>query len=135
MNNTQKIVTGFFAISILIIAILFFISISEDNKDKDNDNLNLPAGNVLYYGETCPHCKIVDEFILTNNISSKISFEKKEVFENLNNGPELLRVGKFCKLSSENLGAVPLFYSDEKCYIGSDEVMNFFKSKLNLSSS
>ena len=61
--------------------------------------------------------------------------EKKEIFENLNNGQELLQIGKFCKLSSENLGAVPLFYSDEKCYIGSDEVMNFFKNKLNLSSS
>ena len=128
MNKAQKIVAGFFAIAILVIAVLFFISLKSPND-------SLPSGIVFYYGETCPHCKLVEEFMASNNATSRINVTMKESFSNLVNGDELIKIGSYCKLAKENLGAVPLVYSDGKCYLGDTEAINFLKTKLNSSTS
>lgn len=125
MNKAQKIVAVFFIIVAVIIAILFFIS------NQQNKNTNLPEGIVLYYGDTCPHCKIVDEFIINNNVSSKINITNKEVFNNPLNQAEFLRVIKQCNIKSSQAG-VPLLYSEGTCYSGDVEVIDFIKEKIGV---
>ena len=129
MNKAQKIVLWFFAISVLVLALLFIISLNPAvNEDE------LPKGVIFYYGETCPHCKIVEEFMTGNNVSSKMNITMKESFGNLVNADELIKVGKYCKLAGKNLGAVPLIYSEGKCYLGDVESIDFLKTKLNITS-
>jgi len=34
----------------------------------------MPEGIILFYGEGCPHCKVVDDFITENKIEDKVKF-------------------------------------------------------------
>ena len=133
MNKAQKTVMGFFIIVIGVIAILFLISI-KTNKPLPNEinNTNttlLLSENVLYYSLTCPHCKIVEQFIEENNITLKINFTQKEVSTNMESAKELIAVGNYCKLQAGYVGAVPLFYSNKQCYLGDKEIIDFLKNK------
>jgi len=59
----------------------------------------------------------------------KVKFIKKEVQYNPENAKELLSRDKECSISGSNTGAVPLVYEKGKCFLGTPEVINFFKSK------
>ncbi len=37
---------------------------------------------VYYYGDGCPHCANVEQFVKDNRIDEKVSYVKKEVFNN-----------------------------------------------------
>ena len=87
MNKPQKIVWGFFIVSLLVIGILSYMYYSIEG-DRPNTDLQ---GTILYYGDTCPHCIIVDEFLTENNASSKIEYEHKEV---------ILKEGDFINISA-----------------------------------
>lgn len=97
-------------------------------------NKNIPAQKsnvVLFYGDGCPHCANVDEFIKENKIDEKISFEKKEVFNNQDNAKELVDLSQKCGLPSDQVG-VPFLWDDSKCYVGDTDVINFFKQKTGI---
>jgi glutaredoxin len=95
----------------------------------------LPADNpdavVYYYGEGCPHCKAIDEFISANGIADKVSFDKKEVWNNKVNASELQRRAQFCNIQPEGMG-VPFVYAAGKCFIGEPDVKKFFSEKANI---
>ena len=134
MNKAQKIVTGFFAAAIIIIAVLSFFYF---RANFTGGTIISPEANasVLYYGETCPHCKIVEEFMSNNSVESKMDIIQKEVFSNKTNAEELLKVGEACKLQKDYMGAVPLLYSGGKCYVGDKDIISFFQEKLNITAS
>jgi len=85
---------------------------------------------VFYFGETCPHCKIVEEFIEKNDVESKVKFSKKEVYNNKDNADEAVAKAALCGIDKKNLG-VPFLWDGEKCYIGDEQIINFFKEKIN----
>ena len=91
MNKAQKVVVGFFIVSVLIIAGLYITYVLKQKE------VGLPLENTLYYSFTCPHCKVVEQFIAENNITYKINFTEKEVSLNSGNAEELVLVGKYCK--------------------------------------
>lgn len=133
MNKAHKVVLGFFVVIAVIIAILFFISTKQTKTYYEcEENILLPKTLVLYYGDTCPHCKIVDEFVEKNNISAKINITHKEVFRIENNAKELILVGNSCKLPKDYMGAVPLLYYKNKAYIGDVNIIQFFKDELGV---
>lgn len=124
MNKAQKIVVGFFVISLLIILSLYFVYI--------NKPITPPqAGEIIfYYGITCPHCKLVEQWMADNNFTQKINITQKEVYENPANAKELIAAGNICKIDKQYLGAVPLVYSDGKCYLGDVDSISFLKTKI-----
>ena len=124
INKAQKIVVGFFVISALVIVGLYFLSLSSDN--------NLPEGITLYYSFTCPHCKIVEDFMKNNSIESKINITQKEVSLNQANAKELIAAGKVCKIQSDYIGAVPLLYNEGICYLGDVDIINFLKNEVGI---
>ena len=87
-------------------------------------------GIVLYYGDGCPHCAIVEEYIKENSIGDKISFTQKEVYYNQNNAKELEAKAKICGLPADSIG-VPFLWDGEKCLIGDQPIIDFFKLKLS----
>lgn len=95
----------------------------------------LPADNpdavVYYYGEGCPHCKAIDEFISANGIADKVSFDKKEVWNNKDNASELQRRAQVCNIQPEGMG-VPFVYAAGKCFISEPDVKKFFAEKANI---
>jgi hypothetical protein len=92
----------------------------------------LPAGIVFFYGDTCTHCKDVEDFIAANQIDQKVKYTSMEVFENQNNAQLLINIGTSCGLKSSDIGAVPLVYDGTKCYLGTPDVENFLKAQTGI---
>jgi hypothetical protein len=100
----------------------------------------LPAGIVLFYGDGCPHCKNVDDFVAANNITQKVSFTKLEVPFGLNTSPEMLanaaaaaQKAQSCGLDvSKGVGIPFLWDGNSKCFDGDVDVINFFKAQAGI---
>ncbi len=88
------------------------------------------ADGVLFYGANCPHCKTVEEYIETNRVGEKIAFARKEVSKAAENREDLIAKAAACGLKPERL-SVPILYFEGRCYLGEDEIINFFKGKIN----
>jgi len=124
-----------FAISIIILiaASIFTIpAIIKDINVKNSDNRG-DAEFILYYGNTCPHCVVVEQYIAANNLEQKLKIEQKEVFQNQDNNNELASKAKICGIDTKKLG-VPLLWdnADSKCYEGDQEIISFLKQKAQL---
>lgn len=123
MKKVNKVIINFFIIAAIVIAILYGIYL---NKQK-----NLPVQeDVFYYGITCPHCKVVEQYMEENNVSSKIQFKSKEVYQNKENAAELTKVGRYCKLG-KNIGAVPLLFYNDNCYLGDKPIIDFLNKTIS----
>ncbi len=125
--------------TILFIAVLifsFFALSQEKSKSQKQTNETTATENqsasqiILFYGDGCPHCKIVEEYINENNVQNKISFAQKEVYYNQSNTKELEAKAKICGLPTDSIG-VPFLWDGEKCLIGDQDIINFFKQKTN----
>jgi glutaredoxin len=128
MEKVHRVIMIFFIAAVIVIASLFAVYMNLTGKVIEN-----PVNeNVLYYGSTCSHCKIIEEFINSNNITEKLKFEQKEVFENKENANELTKVAEYCKLDSSNIG-VPFMYYEGECYIGDIDIIKLLKEKANIS--
>lgn len=84
---------------------------------------------ILYYGDTCPHCKIVEKYLLDNKVADKLKIVQKEIFNNMENASDMAERASICKLDIQKIG-VPFLYYQSKCYMGDQEVISFFENKL-----
>jgi glutaredoxin len=91
-----------------------------------------PSAIVYYYGDGCPHCKVVQDFIDANNITEKVSFEKKEVWKNRKNAKELEARAAACSIKPEDVGVPFVYGGDGKCYVGEPDVRKFFSEKAGI---
>ncbi|OGI21844.1 MAG: hypothetical protein A2808_02775 [Candidatus Moranbacteria bacterium RIFCSPHIGHO2_01_FULL_55_24] len=90
------------------------------------------ASIIYYYGEECPHCKVINEFLEKNDVASKVSFTKKEVWHDQENSAEMQARAESCGLDKNQIG-VPFVYTDEgKCLIGEPDVKKFFSEKAGI---
>lgn len=65
---------------------------------------------IFFYGNTCPHCKDVEEWMKENGIEEKIDIVKKEIYDNQANALELTNAAKSCGLPTNSIG-VPFLYT------------------------
>jgi hypothetical protein len=127
MEKAKKIVLGFLVIAILVLAGLYGFYLYKSNKSEAS------YGNILFYRFDCPHCKIVQEFIEANNITSKLSYSHLEISKPVNQNL-IIKIGKDCNIAEKELG-VPLYYDskEKKCYLGDTPIIDHFKLLLNIS--
>jgi len=78
----------------------------------------------LFSRYDCPHCQNVETYIRQNKIEEKIKFEKKEIHESAN-ANLLLEKAKLCAIPEDQIG-VPLLFDGQKCYIGDQDIINYF---------
>lgn len=118
-------VVGFIAVILVLIGGLVYWGLSDSGSaiEATPDN---GASIVYYYGEECPHCKDVQDFIDQNKIAEKVNFVKKEVWHNSKNASEMNARAKSCDIQAEGMG-VPFLFSEGKCYVGTPGVIGFFK--------
>ncbi|MDD2482742.1 MAG: hypothetical protein PHE32_02690 [Candidatus Shapirobacteria bacterium] len=88
---------------------------------------------VLFYGDTCPHCKIVEEFISTNKINEKLKISQLEVYKDKSNSSLFSKmVNEICpeKLTADGL-PVPFLINqvDKKCFIGDTPIKDYLTEK------
>jgi len=122
-----KLILSFFGILIILILIFFFLQKGSKTENQTSAKI------ILFYGIGCPHCKRVKEFIRENKVKEKISFDEKEVYFNRKNSKKLIEIAKGCGLKENEIG-VPFLWDGEsqKCIVGEEPIINFFKEKLNL---
>jgi glutaredoxin len=87
---------------------------------------------ILFYGDGCPHCVNVEKFIADNKVEEKITFPKKEVFNNKENSLLLADKAKKCGLDTKNIG-VPFLWDEttSKCFIGDGDIITFLQEKIS----
>ncbi|HZJ41109.1 MAG TPA: hypothetical protein VFD16_02500 [Candidatus Saccharimonadales bacterium] len=105
-----------------IITILALLSIQK------NSTPTVTSGDkIFFYGDTCPHCIKVEEFMDENGTRDKLSFQELEVYNNQSNAKLLIQTAQKCGLDTTNGAGVPLFYDGEKCLLGDQDIINYFQ--------
>ena len=125
--------------AILFIAVLIFAFFAlSQKKEESQAQVKEPISQenqqssqiILFYGDSCPHCALVEDYIKENGIGDKISFSQKEVYHNQNNAKELEEKAKICGMPTDSIG-VPFLWDGSKCLVGDQDIIDFFKSKIN----
>lgn len=131
MNASKKL---FVAAALLLAASMF--SIGALVKEKPAAAPENGAGRfILYYGSTCPHCKIVENYLQKNDPENKLDIRQKEVSQNQENRDEFVAKAKDCALNVSQLGVPMLWDADsQKCYVGDQPIIDFL-GRLILSNS
>ena len=114
MKNTKLKHIIFFAVALAVCGALALALVKTSPKA------------ILFYGDTCPHCENVEEYINAHNLESKVPFQRLEVFNNQANANLLSKKASACGMNTDSVG-VPFLYDGSKCYMGDEEVMSFFK--------
>lgn len=83
-----------------------------------------------FYGETCPHCKKVDEYFTANGIYDKYDITKLE-FSNPFNARLLIKFGE--AYNDPNKGGVPAVAFDDKFITGDQPIIDNFVTEIDAS--
>lgn len=126
LKKKMFIVAALFAI---VLIFSFFALSREENKNMPADQQGKQGQLILFYGDGCPHCAKVEEYVKQNQIENKISFAQKEIYHNQDNAKELEEKAKICGLPADSIG-VPFLWDGEKCLIGDQDIIDFFKRKV-----
>ncbi len=144
MDKPQKAIATFFIITAIIIASLtavyFYkqknIPIESEvcnpiafNVVNLNSSFSLPTETIFYYGSTCPHCKIVEDFMKNNSIETKIKISQREVYGNKTAAEEMMNLQRLGNLPSSYIGAVPILYYNKTIYVGDKDIICILKEK------
>ena len=89
------------------------------------------SGIILFYGQGCPHCTNVDNYLASNNIAQKVDFQELETFYNITNNNLMNSKAVICGLTSGSIG-VPLLWDGNKCYVGDTDIINFFSKYVSV---
>ena len=119
-RNALIAVAAFFVVAIVLVSMLGYLYVQK----KQNEEI------VLYYGYSCPHCKVVEQFINDNNLTARFDIIQREVMNNTGNYIEFQGVAKTCRIPLNNL-MVPVIASDGRCYQGQDESIAFLQARMN----
>jgi len=103
----------FFVIGVLFFILSINVVSAQENKA------------ILYYGNGCPHCAEVEEFIKNNNFS--FSIEQKEIYQNKANAEEFNTVCAEEGISLMNRG-VPFLYAENECFIGDKQIISYLQT-------
>jgi glutaredoxin len=135
--NKKLILASILFITIAVLAAFVLVNNKKNSliqvADSKSPNQNIISQKneiILFYGDGCPHCAIVEEYISKNKIDDKISLTQKEVYYNQNNSKELEAKAKICGMPTDSIG-VPFLWDGSRCIIGDQPIIDFFKLKLS----
>lgn len=115
---------------LLLLVLPLFLAGCTKTTDLENKVSLLDNKSILFYGDTCPHCKVLEQFMDDNKISEKMIIEKKEVYQNKDNASLMMEAVVRCGLPQKNVG-VPFLWTENKCFVGSNAT-DYFKTKFNI---
>jgi hypothetical protein len=126
------------AVVLIVLGILLIVGYNNGTLAQIWSSFNKPkvdtSGIILFYGDGCSHCKLVEDFISQNKIAEKVKFTSLKVplnnesdAELLANAKILLERSKACGLSIDQVG-VPFLWDGKTCVVGDPDVIKFFKN-------
>ena len=114
------IIIGLATVLLLIIGVLLF--------SKKSEPIELPTVLEYYWGEGCPHCKNVEDFMSTWEYKDQIEIEKLEAWSNVENARKLSDRFNYCRVPNAERGVPLLFTPEGKCFIGDTPIIDELKS-------
>lgn len=103
----------------------------EETKQSVTTTITNSQTPTFFYGNTCPHCADVEEWMETNKIEEKIVIAKKEVYENKQNALELESAAKVCNIPTDTIG-VPFLFTEGKCIVGTPDIISYLSEKAGI---
>jgi len=134
MNINKNLLSIITAVVLIVLGSLLIIGYYNGTLTKIFSFFNKPktdvSGIILFYGDDCSHCKIVEDFLTANKVEEKVKITKLEVFNNKDNAQVLLERAQACGLPTDQVG-VPFLWDGKTCLIGDPDVIKFFQDKIN----
>lgn len=120
----KKVVAIIFFVTFLIIGLGgYFLS-----RPEQTNNSAVPVTSYEYFwGENCPHCKNVADFLDSWDKKDKINITKYEVYNNKDNATLMSQRAKECGLSLGSLGVPFMVTPDGQCITGDTPIIDHFK--------
>jgi glutaredoxin-related protein len=116
---------------IIVVFVVFYKITSQKPASVNSDYQN--SDLILFYGDTCPHCKVVEEFISENQIDQKLKISQLEVYNNQDNSTLFLKmVNENCPENSSSEGLPVPFLVDtqnKECLIGDTPINGYLSEK------
>ena len=115
---------------VVILAIIAFLAISRALSMRGDSSEPAATGEaILFYGDGCPHCENVEEYMASSGVKERYSFQELEVYNNQSNAKLLAKTAKDCGLDSSQGIGVPFFFDGSQCYIGDQPIIDYLKQK------
>ena len=89
---------------------------------------------ILFWGEGCPHCENVKQYIIENNLDENLKISQKEVYSNQTNLQLLKDKAANCpEYAGQENFAVPFAYfvQENQCLVGDTPIIEAMENKLN----
>lgn len=104
------------------------MSKNQNKISSSSESYPLPTTLTYYWGDGCPHCKIVADFLSTWDKKDTVEIDKKEVWNNVANAKELKARYEYCKVPQSETGVPLLFTPDGKCFSGDTPIIDYLKN-------
>ncbi len=117
MSKPRTVIITFISFWVVAIGLLYGFSIVR------NDQV------IFYYSENCPHCKLVEQFMLENQVDNKYPMITKEIMSNELNKKEFFKKARVCGLNIKKIG-IPLLFDRKNCYVGDKNIISYLQQRI-----
>ena len=114
-------------ISILIVLGVFYglfqlLSQAPSNTQVPDDQTDM----IFFWGEGCPHCENVKDYITEKKLNDRLKINQKEVYYKQQNKNQMLSFAQKCNIDTTNGIGVPFAYfnSDSSCLVGDQPIID-----------
>ncbi len=129
MHKKEFILLASF-VFLIVLFVLFFLSLFNNNEEKTSIPVDLGKEIIIFSGDTCPDCHIVEAYIVKNQIDKKLNINIKEVYNDISNA--YLYEDKFRRCNPQpEIEVVPMLWEDGFCLTGPDQIIPYLNSKLD----
>ncbi len=99
---------------------------------QSNSPTPLPSYFEYFWGDGCPKCETVEEFLNSWEKKDEVQIVKKEVWNNQINANLMLERARYCGINpNQGLGVPFLFTPEGQCIIGDAPIIDYLEG-LNL---
>lgn len=106
-----------FVLPLILILLVALVFINRPQAIKDSTDRIL-----IFTTPTCPHCKVVKDYIADNQIDTKLPITLVDV-SNSANANLLTKKAEACQVDTANIG-VPFYYYQDECFIGDQPIID-----------
>lgn len=115
---------------LIVISIVTVLIIAAGIKFLSKPQKPIPSlsGYELFVGQSCPHCKLVEDFISSWKDKDKIQINQMEVWYNADNARIMQARAKTCGIGPSGMGVPFMVTPDGKCLDGDEPIIDYLKS-------
>jgi len=128
MNTNNKLIAIIFGLSIFTILVGSLFFSSKTQKETNIIELSAPETYEYYWGNGCPHCAKVEEFLESWDKKDLVEIQKYETWYNKENEARLKSRANSCNIPLQQVGVPLLVTKEGECIIGDQPIIEHFQN-------